>query len=294
MKKISILLTIAVYAACMYSCNNSKNADSGQIAGQTPDSAQKRIVSLNGAITEIVSALGHEQELVGRDVTSTYPEWVKDSVKNLGHVRSLTIESIVALKPTLILASDKDISPDLEQKIKASGIKFKLFRQEFSIGGTKSLIREVAAFIGNNKDQALLDKIDADLAKVKPLPKKPKVLFIYARGAGTLMVAGQNTPMESIIKIAGGENAISNMNDFKPLTPEALLNSNPDIILLFDSGLKSLGGISGLLKIPGVDQTTAGKNRAVITMEGSLLSGFGPRVGEAALELNKLMTPYAQ
>jgi len=65
------------------------------------------------------------------------------------------------------------------------------------------------------------------------------------------------------------------------------------VILLFNSGLKSLGGVKGLLQIPGVAETNAGKNKAVITMDGALLSGFGPRVGKAAAHLNQLLAPYA-
>ena len=119
--------------------------------------------------------------------------------------------------------------------------------------------------------------------------KKPKVLFIYARGAGNLMVAGKETPLHSMIELAGAENAAAELTDFKPLTPEALLTTNPDVILMFDSGLQSLGGVDGLLKVEGIAATNAGKNKKVVSMDGQLLSGFGPRLGEAVVELhNKL------
>ena len=290
MKKISYLLLASMATVFLYSCDNN-NADGQNNVQQKTD---QRIVSLNGAVTEIISALGHEKQLVGRDVTSTYPESMVQSAQDLGHVRSLTIEPIVALNPTLILASDKDINPDLLGKIKESGIKNRLFEQHFSISGTKELIKQIAEEIGNKDYESLLKKIDADIAQLQAIEQKPKVLFIYARGAGTLMVAGKNTPMESIIQIAGGVNAIDNIEDFKPLTPEALIQGNPDIILMFDSGLQSLGGADGLMKIQGIEQTNAGKNKAFISMEGGLLSGFGPRVGEAALELNKLMLESAK
>lgn len=292
MRKISNFIAIAFFASTLFSCSNPTNKED---AGKET-ATNERIVSLNGAVTAIVSELGHEKELVGRDVTSTYPEWVKDSVKDLGHVRSLTMESVMACKPTLILASDADMNPDLKQKIEASGITYKLFQQKYTIDGTKALIKEVASSLNlNNQDfQPLIDKIDNDLEGLKPFEKKPKVLFIYARGAGTLMVAGDSTQMANMIEIAGAQNAVTNMKDFKPLTTESLLNSNPDIILLFDSGLQSIGGVDGLLKIPGIVQTNAGKNKAVITMDGGLLSDFGPRVGEGAVELNKLMHEYAK
>lgn len=288
MKNIKIALISAILLAGV-SCKkeDSKVATTPETKSEKPVSNQ-RIVSISGGITEIVVALGHAKEIVGIDVTSTYPETLKNTAEELGHVRSMTIEPLLALNPSLIVASDKDINPDLLTKIKASGIKSELFNQEFTIDGTKKLIDQVAKALGNTNQQALFDKIDADIKQIKPIAKKPKVLFIYARG-NMMMVGGKNTPMAKIIEIAGGENAANDFEDFKPLTPEAVVQSNPDVLLFFSSGLQGSGGIDGALKMPGVPQTNAGKNKKVIAMDGGLLSSFGPRVGEAAASLNKLL-----
>lgn len=285
MKKISVLV-LAIVSLAVFSCK--KEEAKKEETPETPVEKAEglKIVSLNGAVTEIVAALGHEKEIVGVDVTSTYPETVKTTAKDLGHVRSITIESIVALKPTVIIGTDKDMSPELAEKIKAAGIEAHILTQDFSPEGTKKLIADVAGIIKNTDFKALTDKIDADLAKVQPITKAPKVLFIYARGAGTLMVAGKNTPVEKTIALAGGQNAITEFDDFKPLTPESLIKGNPDVILLFTTGLQSLGGVDGLLKIQGVDKTNAGKNKKIIALDGALISGFGPRVGEGAATLN--------
>ncbi|SHK61435.1 heme/hemin ABC transporter substrate-binding protein [Epilithonimonas mollis] len=266
---------------------DSKIAAQGEKKTEKPVSNQ-RIVSVSGGVTEIVAALGHEKEIVGTDVTSTYPETLEKSAENLGHVRSMTIEPIMALNPTLILASDKDINPDLLAKIKNSGIKLELFKQEFTIDGTKKLIDQVAKALGNSNQKSLLDKIDTDVKQIQPIAQKPKVLFIYARG-NMLMVAGKNTPMTRMIEIAGGQNVANDFEDFKPLTPEAVVKANPDVLLFFTTGLQGPGGIEGALKMPGVSQTNAGKHKNIIALDGGLLSSFGPRVGEAALGLNKLL-----
>lgn len=283
MKKISVLV-LAIVSLAVASCKKEEETKKEETPVEKTEAL--KIVSLNGAVTEIIAALGHEKEIVGVDVTSTYPETVKTTAKDLGHVRSITIESIVALKPTVIIGTDKDMSPELAEKIKAAGIEAHILTQDFSPEGTKKLIADVAGIIKNTDFKALTDKIDADLAKVQPIAKAPKVLFIYARGTGTLMVAGKNTPVEKTIALAGGQNAVTEFDDFKPLTPESLIKGNPDVILLFTTGLQSLGGVDGLLKIQGVEKTNAGKNKKIIALDGALISGFGPRVGEGAAALN--------
>ncbi|MGV4414136.1 heme/hemin ABC transporter substrate-binding protein [Chryseobacterium sp. T1] len=287
MKKLVLMASVML---ALYSCKKEDAKSEGAATEQSSEAPKtaNKIVSLSGGITEIVSALGHESEIIGTDVTSTYPESLKATAKDLGHVRSMTIEPIMALNPTLILASDKDLNPELLAKITSSGIKADILKQEFSVEGTKKLIEEVAKAVGNNDYQKLYDKIDADLKEIQPLAKKPKVLFIYARG-NNLMVAGKNTAMSNLIALAGGENAFNDFEDFKPLTPEAVVQGNPDVLFLFTSGLQGAGGIDAVLKMPGVAQTNAGKNKKVIAMDGGLVSSFGPRLGEAALGLNKLL-----
>ena len=280
LKKISLL---ALLSLLFISCKNKQTENQVEVVNH-------RIVSLNGAITEILVALGEKDKIVGVDVTSTYPKNIKETAQDLGHVRSISLENVITLNPTLVLASDKDLNPELIAKLKKANIEVKTIHQEQSIEGTKQFIQDIAEAVGTTNYTSLIEQIDSDFATVTQFEVKPKVLFIYARGAGTLMVAGKNTPMEKIINLAGGENAVNDFEDFKPLTPEALIQSNPDYILLFEKGLESLGGIDGVLQIQGINQINAGKNKHIITMDGALLSGFGPRVGQAAKELNQLIS----
>ena len=297
MRKIKHIVMLAFVLSAAVSCKKEeKTTEETTVKTDSvaPVAKTEKIVSLNGAVTEIIAALGHEKEIVGTDVTSTYPETLKATAKDLGHVRQVSIEAIMALQPTVILATDKDMSPELLEKIKKSGVKAQIFTQEFTPAGTKKLIADVAKALNHGDYKALEDKIDADLKNVKPIANAPKVLFIYARGANMMMVSGTGTPVEKTIELAGGKNAVTDFADFKPLTPEALIKGNPDVILLFDSGLGSLGGPQGVLKIPGVDKTNAGKNKKIISMDGALLSGFGPRVGEGATKLNALLSENAK
>jgi len=286
MKKFFTVLALAIVVA---SCNKKEENKTTTTETDTVATEIKtdRIVSLNGAVTETLASLDVAGNIVGRDVTSTYPADLKAT--DLGHVRSITAESILALQPSVVFGTTKDVNPNLNEQLKKANIPLVLIDQEYSIDGSKKLITEVATKLKKDNYQPLLDNISNKMATVKAFDKKPKVLFIYARGAGNLMVAGSGTPLHSMIELAGAENAASALTDFKPLTPEALLTTNPDVILMFDKGLQSLGGVDGLLKIEGIATTNAGKNKKVVTMDGQYLSGFGPRVGDAVVELhNKL------
>ena len=286
MKKFFSVLALAIVVA---SCNKKEETKTTTTETDTVATEIKtdRIVSLNGAVTETLASLDVAGNIVGRDVTSTFPADLKAT--DLGHVRSITAESILALQPSVVFGTTKDVNPNLNEQLKKANIPLVLIDQEYSIEGSKKLITEVATKLKKDNYQPILDNITNKMATVKAFDKKPKVLFIYARGAGNLMVAGSGTPLHSMIELAGAENAAAALTDFKPLTPEALLTTNPDVILMFDKGLQSLGGVDGLLKIEGIATTNAGKNKKVVTMDGQYLSGFGPRVGDAVVELhNKL------
>lgn len=241
----------------------------------------QRILSLNGTLSEIVVALGEGEQIVGVDVTTTFPESLQD-VPRLGHSKALSVEGALALSPTLVLALKKDLSTDIADQLQAGGAEVILFDQEYSSEGTQQLIRSVAEAVGREKEgEALAQQLRTDLEGVKLLSSEPKVLFVYARGAGSVMVGGSGTAAEVMIEAAGAQNAAKEIEGFKPLTEEAILLANPDVILMFDRGLESLEGTAGLLALPGMAATNAGQNQRVVTMEGQFLLGFGPRLPQA-------------
>jgi iron complex transport system substrate-binding protein len=253
-----------------------------------PEARAVRIVSANGTLSEILVGLGLEKEIVGVDVTSTYPASL-GKLPKIGHNRTIAAEGILALNPDVIIYTDQSmLSPSVVKQLDATGKKLVEFKHEYTKEGTVKLIRDVGAYF-NAKPQAekLVKKLLADLAKI-PVSKAPKkLLFIYARGVGTLMVSGTSTSLDKMFTLAGHKNAIGAFSNFKPLTAESLITANPDVLVLFSSGLESLEGIDGLLKIPGVASTNAGRNKKIVTMDGQFLTGFGPRLGLAAMELSQ-------
>ena len=259
-------------------------------ASHSPKDEPVRIVSLDGTVSEILCDLGLQSHLIGVDVTSTYPESLQKLPK-VGHNRNISAEGVISLRPTLVLTSQNaGTKPEVIEQIKSAGIKVITFQQEYSVAGTKKLIQDVATTCQvTSRAKPLIKKLDADLAQVNKALNNPKVLFIYARGTGTMMVSGKGTPVDKLIELAGATNATTGFENYKPLTAEALVTANPDVILLFDTGLESLGGTEGLAKVQGIAQTTAGKNGRIITMDGHLLTGFSPRLGKALQELTQKM-----
>jgi iron complex transport system substrate-binding protein len=281
MKRIIIL---AMAAAMFGACRNTTENSMGK---QLPDSV--KIVSLNGTVSEIVAGLGLEKNIVGTDITSSYPESLKHKPK-VGHTSKVNVEGILSLQPNLIVGLEKEVSPQLAAQFKTAGIKLLLFEQDFSVDGAKKLIRSVGDSLWQQaRADSLIKVFDTEVASAQHQIaniKKARVLFIYARGSGTMMVGGLGTQVDQVIQLAGAENAVTEFSDYKPLTSEALVKANPDVILLFDDGLQSLGGTPGLETVQGIAQTNAGKNKKFITMDGALLTSFGLRLGKAITELS--------
>ncbi len=291
--KIKKYLTLAFSLFIIFnSCK--KNKIHQEVTAQKDAEISERIVSLNGTLTEILSDLGHQDKIVGVDVTSVYPKTVKEKSVDLGHVMNLSLEALLQTKPTQIFAIESELSEKIKKQLDGLTIPVHYYTLNYSIEGAKNLIKNLAQDLKSNKADDLINKIDEDTQALISFKVKPKVMFIYARGAGTLLAAGRETPTESMIHLAGGENAIKNYKGYKPVTPEAIAKANPEVLLFFKSGLQSLNGIEGLKKIPGFVAVTAVKKNQLITMEGLFLTGFGPRVGKAIKQLNSELAKYAQ
>jgi iron complex transport system substrate-binding protein len=252
-----------------------------------------RLVSIGGPVTEIVYALGADKTLVGTDTSSIYPV-TATKLPQVGYQRSLSAEGVLALHPTLILASADAGPPPVIEQLKQSGVTWVTIPAENSVEGAKAKIEAVAHALNRDaQGEVLVHHLDEEIAKAQGVlaseAAKPKVLFIYARGGGTVNVAGQKTAADAIITLAGGVNAVSGYTGYKPITAEAVVAAAPDIILIPSRGLESIAGVDGLLSQPGLAATPAGQSRKVVAMDDLLLLGFGPRLGEAVLQLTQLL-----
>jgi len=251
--------------------------------------AAERIVALGGTVTEIVFALGAGASVVGVDSSSVHPAEVA-GLPIVGYQRRLAAEGVLSLAPTRVLATDESGPPAAITQIRDAGVEVAVFKAAESADGAMRLIRDIAAALGRAaRGEELVAQLTADLRgageAVAADGPRPRVLFIYARGPGTLSVAGRHTGADEMIRLAGATNAAADFDGFKPLSAEGVVAAAPEVVLMLSRGVDSLGGRDAALDLPGVMRTPAGASRRLVVMDDLYLLGFGPRMGRAVREL---------
>ncbi|MBO0333272.1 ABC transporter substrate-binding protein [Sneathiella sp. CAU 1612] len=252
--------------------------------------APKRIVSIGGALTETIYALDAGDLVVGSDTTSYYPPAAASAPK-VGYMRALSAEGILSLSPDLVILSEESGPPTVLEQLKSAGVTMLVLEAGRTIGDVKKNIKILAETLEKQGEgESLISEIDGTVSKLQEAiaaqESSKSVMFILQHSGGAPMVAGSKTAADSIIKLAGAENAVTGYDGYKPLSPEAATSLAPDILLVTTQGLEQSGGEAALLAAPGVSLTPAAKNGHVVAMDALLLLGFGPRTAEAALELN--------
>jgi iron complex transport system substrate-binding protein len=252
--------------------------------------AQARVVTVGGAVTEIVFALGAGDRLVATDSTSTYPE-VARTLPKVGYMRSLSAEGVLSLRPGQVLVTADAGPPAAIAQLRAAGVKVTTLDAAHSIEGLRRNVRTVADALGVPERGAALDQRIADAwretqSAVAATAGRPRVLFVLAHGGrAQTMVSGTGTAADAMIALAGGVNPLAAVKGYKPLTAEGALGAAPDVILVTREGLESFGGTRALLAHPGLALTPAGKAGRVVSFDALYLLGFGPRTPEAVRAL---------
>ncbi len=252
-----------------------------------------RVVVLNGDIAEVVFALGLGGNVVATDTSATYPAEVR-ALPKIGYQRTLNAEGILAQRPTLVLGDESAGPPAVLDQLRSAGVAVVQLGTGKDVGTPATKIRAVAAALGVTAagervaaaTQAAIDGARRS-AEMAAGGNKPRVAFLYLRGTTTLMLGGKGSGADAMIAAAGGIDAgtEAGVSNFAPLTAEALVAARPDVLLLLSAGLESVGGVDGLLGLPGVAQTPAGQNRRVLHYDDLYLLGLGPRTGAALADL---------
>lgn len=248
-----------------------------------------RIVSVGGSLTEIVYALGAENMLAGRDQTSIYPEAVK-KLADVGYMRQLAPEGVLSVNPTGILLLEGSGPQDTLDVLKKASVPMIIVPETFTDESVVRKIEIVGKALGlEDKARTLAAEISSDIETAEKAaaghnPRK-RVLFVLSAPGGRLMASGTGTAADGMIKLAGGENVVSEYHGYKQLTDEAVEKTAPDMILIMDTGADGMTPES-LMKNPVIAATPAGRDGNIVSMEASYLLGFGPRTGAAIRDLS--------
>lgn len=254
-----------------------------------------RTVSIGGAITEILYALGLDSRLVGVDTTSLYPPAALREKPNVGYMRQISAEGVLGLNPTLILAVQGSGPRETMDIIEAAKVPLVLVPETFSEQGLLEKIRLVGHAMGvDARAECLSTAVAADLAQLRELrarvTKPVRVMFVMSLLNGRAMVAGRKTAADEIIQLAGAANAVSDYEGYKPMGDEAIVAAKPDVVLSIERGADTLQA-NAIYAHPAFALTPAATNKAFVSMDGLYLLGFGPRTAAAARDLSQRLYP---
>jgi iron complex transport system substrate-binding protein len=254
----------------------------------------ERIIPVNGDLAEVVYALGLGDQVVATDISATYPPAANDTPK-IGYQRTLVAETILAHEPTVVLADDLAGPPEVLDQLEAAGVRVVRTTREDTIDSPARKIREVAAALGVvRRGEELVATLEAQLADAAAQAAdavaasgRPTVLALYLRGPNVQLAFGAGSGIDAVIDAAGGRDLGTAMGvvDSAELSIESVVAAAPDILLVTTTGLESVGGVDGLLAVPGIDQTPAARHRRVVAFEDQYLYGLGPRTGTLVSEL---------
>lgn len=254
-----------------------------------------RIVSIGGAITEILYALGLGGRIVGVDTTSLYPAAALTEKPNVGYMRQLSAEGVLGLNPQVILAIEGSGPKETIDVLDAAKIPMVSLPETHSEQGLIDKIKLVAhAVDADARGACLTAAVGQDLADLKKLRESvrqpARVMFVMSFMNGRAMVAGQKTAANEIIKLAGGVNAVDGFEGYKPVNDEAIVAAKPDVVLTMQRSRDQLDA-AAVFANPSFAMTPAAAKKTLIAMDGLYLLGFGPRTAAAARDLAVSLYP---
>jgi len=268
------------------------------VLGMQPLAASpERIVTADGALTEIIYALQAQDKIAGVDTTSNYPE-AATKLPQIGYKRAISVEGVLSLSPDILLTTEESGPTKSLNQLGQTGLKIQEFSAKPTVAAVEAKIKGVAQILGktdagNALWQEVNAKITAVTQKTQSIKQPVRVLFVLGMNEKSPIIAGDNTHAESMIRLAGGINAISGIEGYKPITPEAVAVANPDVILMMARKEHSIQA-DKLFAQPGFMLTNAAKDKRLINMEGNYLLGFGPRIGDAIGDLSKRLYPQLE
>ena len=293
--KAVAIVTWAISLVFVSGCSSQPSAveqiDSvDAISISTTQSTQySRVVALANGSAEIIASLGHLDILIGRDVASDVASLDSVEVVTSGH--QIVAEKILSLNPDLVIIDALSGPSAALAAIENAGIRIVKISEAWKLDEIDRKVSEIAQAIGAIDDgKNLIAALQGSKSAMTQIPVGKTIAFLYLRGGSAIyLIGGKGSGTDSLIAAIGGVDAGAQKfdNPFTPMTAEAIATLNPDLFLVMSKGLESVGGIDGLVELPGIAQTQAGKKRAIVAVDDSLLLSFGPRTYSLLVALSQ-------
>ncbi|MCX5513495.1 heme/hemin ABC transporter substrate-binding protein [Kaistia algarum] len=257
----------------------------------------KRIVTIGGAVTEIVYALGAADRIVARDSTSFYPKEALEK-PDVGYMRALSAEGVLAMKPDLILAVEGSGPKEVIEILEAASVPMVMVPEHYSAEGIAEKVRLIAAVLGEEaKGEALAGDVEQKFAALStslaklPEADRKKVVFLMSITDGRPLAAGSKTAADAIIRLAGGVNPMAAIPGYKPASDEALAAAAPEAVVMMNRPGSEPQTPEKLFAVAALAATPAAASKSLVVMDGLYLLGFGPRTADAARDLAHSLYP---
>lgn len=254
-----------------------------------------RIVSIGGAVTEILYALGMSDRIVAIDTTSLYPVQAIKEKKNVGYLRALSAEGVLGLNPSVVLAVEGAGPKETIAVLEAATVPYVRVPDHFTGAGIIEKVRIVADVAGaHERGECLAAQVATDLDVLATLRKRidrpMKVMFVLSFVNGKPTVAGRNTAADGIIRLAGGVNAVDAYEGYKQIADEAVIAAAPDAVLVMQRSQEPIDA-NMVFSNAAFALTPAAERKSFVSMEALYLLGFGPRTATAARDLAATLYP---
>jgi iron complex transport system substrate-binding protein len=287
-RRSALALGIATSTACSVAAIAAGINDAAGFSAEVKN--PQRILTIGNAVTEIVFALGMGDKIVAVDTTSKSVPGA-EKLPDIGYMRALSAEGILAQAPDLILATIDSGPKEVIATLRQSKVPVVQLPIEPTVDGILHKIDLVGTLLDHHAGaKAVSDKIRAQAEALKQLtdttPKRPKTLFILGMGGGKITAGGKGTAADAILGLVGAENAASGLSGYNGISPEILIADPPDaIIVMANEGHEA--SMTRVKENPMLAETPAGKSGAIYAVDGAALLGFGTRSLDAASVLAK-------
>jgi iron complex transport system substrate-binding protein len=246
--------------------------------------AQARVVCVSKQINEFMYAIGAQDVLVARDLTSIYPPAIR-ALPSVGYHRALSAEGIISMRPTLLL-TDGNMGPEgVLDQVRQVGIPILVLTPGSTPDSAQRLMQELGARFHREHAadssvgawQHAMTQVLADSVRWNGQPRPRVLVMHFGQLANNYLAVNRGGAADQMIRWAGGANAVDSVGGMTRLTPELIARAAPDIIIATDVGFDRLGSAEKFATIPGVDLTPAARHGRIYRVDETEIMYYGPR-----------------